>query len=155
MVVAEALQLEPFVAAGPRRVKRAAVKPAYGLKAYFLLFGFCLILFGANAVLYGLVTTGAAHNETLARALAETVNQGRQIELDMAYLASYPRIAAEAETQLAMFAPGPGEVRFIALAAPAEPVRLQSPEPAVSGTGLTAAVGDWLRAFGRTAASTW
>lgn len=154
MVVARAVvrEGEPWVRAEmPRRSPRQLPRP--GLRNYLAILACCLVLFAANAVLHGFVTASAARVQVLAGELTLAEEEAQEIELEMAYLSSYPRIAEDSVTRLAMRAPAPGEYRSVPPAA-GEVLMIAGRTPQQEYSGLVATVGGWLRDFGQAAAST-
>lgn len=128
------------------------------LGKYLAILGCCMALFGLNAALHGLVASYAARVDDLTGQLLAEQNLGERIEIDLAHLSSYARIAREAETRLAMHAPAPDEIRFVGLTVPAietgTAAARRDVQAGADRTGLLATVDGWLRAFGQTAAST-
>ncbi|MGE5550678.1 MAG: hypothetical protein ACM3ZC_09115 [Bacteroidota bacterium] len=151
MVVARAIVQEELEYARRKTKVTARRQKMLSLKAYTVVFGVCLALFGANAYLHGLVAASSARIEALAGRLNTVARETAELELEVAYLSSYPRIAREAETQLAMRSPAPGEYRFVAIAPPPRQ-RIAATAPLAEPTGLVASLGGWLRTFGRTEA---
>jgi hypothetical protein len=153
MVLAKAVVEEELVR---RRKKKpmAGMVLTSGFRTYLFVMSGCIMLFGANAMMHGLVAVHAAQVEALAGEVAVAENSERTTELEIAYLSSYPRIAREAESRLGMHAPVPGEMHFVAQANPvyantANRHRLESEYEGLSGT-----VGGWLHAAGRASAIT-
>jgi len=113
----------------------------------------CLVLLAANAVVHGFVASSVTRVQVLANGLALAEQETQDLELEMAYLSSYPRIAEDSVTRLAMRAPAPGEYRSVPPAA-GEVIAIAGRTPQPEYSGLVATVGGWLRDFGQTAAST-
>lgn len=157
MVVAGSLREEYTVPAVNRasRTRTSQVPSALGREArvYLLVLCGCFLLFAVNALLHGLVTVSNIGVHALAKDLTAAEREREELELELAFLASYPRIAAEAETRLAMRGPQPGEFRFSAPIYAYEGTVESSPV-VTHGSGLVATLGGWLKDFGRAAAST-
>lgn len=152
MVVARAILPQEYqgYAQRTRTAPRRLSRPRPGV--YLCVFGICLALFGANAVLQGLVTASAARADALAAECRALRDELAQVEVEIAYLSSSPRIAQEAVRSLAMHTPDPAEYRFRVAEPHPAPAFARQPE-LPSRTGLIASLGDWLRSFGRTAAA--
>jgi len=143
---------EPTGARGTRNHPLRRALPLPGLRTYLVVLGGCLVLLAANAVLHGLVASASMRINTLTSEVTTAAQEAQATELEIAYLSSYPRIAREAETRLAMRAPAPGEFRYIAMATPV-PAAFTSQSPEPDYTGLVATLGGWLKDFGRAAAN--
>lgn len=130
-----------------RRRPRPQPIPRY----YLFVLWLCLFVFAANAVLYGFIAASSARLNELTRRVTAAEEAGRALELEIAYLSSYPRIVRDAEVRLAMRPPTAGSLRAAAYAPPAS-FAPDAPGPSMP-TGLLATIDDWLRAFGRAAAS--
>lgn len=154
MVVAQARKIERARGHRPTRRTgpRAKARPKM-LRAYISIFVGCLVLFAANAFLHGLVTVSSVQIRAVRQEVVRVERESQAMELEVAFLSSYPRIARDSERRLAMRAPAAGEYRIIAPEA-GMATDFISPLPSPQSVGLVATVGGWLRDFGRVAAST-